>query len=289
MPLRRWRVSCLERNDSIMTIKRPKRNILISYKDFSLVKVTLKEKHRVKKNELILPRREDRNYDVKLIWFATDEEMVFLRGHFNMFVPRCYYEHILAWRMALRFYNDGNWSWHETDEEKEQKREWCDKLNISPQMASIAWRHTKNKRVIFTAIQNMEIYNELFFMMEKVYSLEEIIQAVNDIPFLPTWESKWEQSEPIDAITQKLIEAQIVDNKNANKGIISYECLKSYDKCKLWIHWTDVDETRAFIIRQYEAKQKKKGLEHHLESEEYIKIIESMKIESRYVIGKSKT
>nr|WP_302597962.1 hypothetical protein [uncultured Cellulosilyticum sp.] len=271
-----------------MTIKRPKRNVLISYKDFSLVKVKLKDKHRVKKNELILPRRQDRNYDVKLVWFNTDEEMVFLREHFNMFVPRCYYEHILTWRMALRFYNDGNWSWHETDEEKEQKREWCDKLNISPQMASIAWRHTKNKRVILTAIQNMEIYNELFFIMEKVYSLEEIIQAVNDIPFLPTWKSKWEQLQPIDAVTQKLIEAQIVDNQNANKGIISYECLKGYEKYKSWIHWVDVDETKAFMIRQYEVKQKKKGLTQHLVGNEYISLIESIQMYDRYASYKKK-
>lgn len=271
-----------------MEIKRPVKNIIYECKDFALVKVKKQDNHKVQKNELILPSCEDVAHDRKLVWYNLDEEMVFLRGGFDMFVPRCYYEHQLNWAMGRRFYYDGNWIGIESDEEKEKKIELCNKFNVSPQMASIAWRHTKNKQIILKSIQNMGEYNKLFFIMEKVYPLQEIIEAVNDIPFLPTLAWEWAQVQPIDAVTQKLIEAQILDNRNAKIGTISYECLKCYQKYKAWIHWTDVDETKAFMIRQYEAKQRNKGLDEHLTSGEYVNIIGSMEIRKRYIIISNK-
>lgn len=255
-----------------VTAKTAAKNIIKETKDFMVVRIKQADTYKLKKNELIISENKIEKTAKKLIWFNEEEEMVFFRL-VEVTLPKCYYEYELEVVISYE-YSKRMREFNNIDEEKKkiEIEELKEKYPHIKGYEEIIWWHIQNKNCIRGEIVKSKEVNKILNKLTKEYSKEEVLEAIEDIPWFPEGiiqpEEGWKAGS-IDTITQLLIQAQVEDNKNLKNGKVTYNCLTVYKTKRNWIGRLHGEKEWEFIIRQYEGKMRKRGFINALSDERY--------------------
>ncbi|MFQ9696895.1 MAG: hypothetical protein ACLRY5_08705, partial [Zhenhengia sp.] len=220
------------REEKKMIDKIPQKNLIRSTDKFAVVRVPRKDNHRLKGNEMILPRADYRpDIDHKLIWFDENEPMIYRERYGE--IPKCYWDYLEEIKLYLKKQQEVKVikTSYETEEEKQKRIE-----KEAKEIEKLILIHQECKQKILEFFDKINFSDpstlfELNILSGDTYTKDEVVQAVNDVPLFLS-DIKQNVSifigDNLDERARKLIDSQIKDNRNAERGVVSYICLECY-------------------------------------------------------------
>lgn len=249
--------------------KKPTSEVEEQTDDYMRVRIDEREVGDLASNEMVLPFWQFGGKVTKLIWFDSNEEMVY-DEEFKMEFPKSFYKKIEALREVKKqreeeaknrepIYVKGE----PNNSKYVQQQMELRKRNIEFNMPKIKEKHIKiREQITYELKEEMRVsireYFQQYFSNEQGFTgvifenitEEEVLQAINDVPIFT------EDVEFFCAFQNRnKILLQIKDNRRLKDGEIATECLEYCLKA------ANGEVEQYCIINNYRAKMEEKGIE----------------------------